>query len=198
MASATLSSSSASLGVMPTPPAAFSPLMTTKSAASSSHSAGTSSRTTRRPVRPTTSPMKRIAVMVGILAYVDHTDDEAANPLAGVGEEAPDDVEPFEGPPPAPPARVAPVVVPRWVELVLLPLAIVGAYMVLRAAGPVLLLFLIAGLIALLLNPVVAFVQRRHIPRGAAVAIVMITLVAGVAGIGFLLAGPIGDQVQRF
>src|SRR3954471_6713658 len=128
---------------------------------------------------------------------MQHTDDEAANPLAGVGEEAPEEVQPLEQPPPAPPARVQPVVVPRWVELVLLPLAIVGAYIVLRAAGPVLLLFVIAGLIALLLNPVVAFVQRRHIPRGAAVSIVMVTLVAGLVGIGFLLAGPIGDQVQR-
>src|SRR4051795_504174 len=191
-------SSSASLGVIPTPPAAFSPLATTKSAPSSSRRAGSSSRITRRPARPTTSPMKRIAVMVGILAYVEHTDDEAANPLAGVGEAAPDDVEPFEQPPPAPPARVAPVVVPRWVELVLLPLAIVGAYGLLRTAGPVLLLFVIAGLVALLLNPIVAFVQRARIPRGAAVSIVMVCLVAGLAGIGFLLANPIGDQVQRF
>src|SRR3954449_3612048 len=157
------SSSSASLGVIPTPPAAFSPLMTTKSAPSSSRRAGTSSRTTRRPARPTTSPMKRIAVMPGILAYVEHTDDEAANPLAGVGEQAPGDVEPLAEPPPAPPARVAPVVVPRWVELVLLPLAVVGAYIVLRAAGPVLMLFVIAGLVALLLNPIVALLQRARI-----------------------------------
>jgi predicted PurR-regulated permease PerM len=129
---------------------------------------------------------------------MEHTDDEAANPLAGVGEDAPDDVAPLHDTPPAPPARVAPVVVPRWVELVLLPLAIVGAYIVLHAAGPVLLLFLIAGLIALLLNPIVTLLMRAHIPRGAAVGIVMVTLVAGLVGLGFLLANPIGDQVQRF
>ena len=35
------------------------------------------------------------------------------------------------------------VVVPRWVQLVLLPLAIVGTYLVLKAAGRVLLLFVI-------------------------------------------------------
>jgi predicted PurR-regulated permease PerM len=129
---------------------------------------------------------------------MEHTDDEAANPLADVGEAAPDDAAPLEKPPPAPPARVAPVVVPRWVELVLLPLAIVGAYLLLRAAGPVLLLFLIAGLIALLLNPIVTLLMRARIPRGAAVGIVMVTLVAGLVGLGFLLANPIGDQVQRF
>jgi predicted PurR-regulated permease PerM len=142
--------------------------------------------------------MKRIVVMPGILAYVEHTDDEAANPLAGVGEQAPGDVEPFEAPPPAPPARVPPVVVPRWVQLVLLPLAVVGAYIVLRAAGPVLMLFVIAGLVALLLNPIVALLQRARIPRGAAVGIVIVGLLAALTGIGFLLANPIGDQVQRF
>jgi predicted PurR-regulated permease PerM len=129
---------------------------------------------------------------------MEHTDDEAANPLAGVGKQAPDDLAPLEDSPPAPPARVPPVVVPRWVELVLLPLAIVGAYILLHAAGPVLLLFLIAGLIALLLNPIVTLLMRAHIPRGAAVGIVMVTLVAGLVGIGFLLANPVGDQVQRF
>src|SRR3954468_6194210 len=126
------------------------------------------------------------------------TDEEAANPLAGVGEEAPEDVQPLEQPPPAPPARVPPVVGPRGGEVVLLPLAIVGAYGVLRAAGPVLLLFVIAGLAALLLNPIVAFVQRARIPRGAAVGIVIVTLLAGLVGLGFLLANPIADQVQNF
>jgi putative heme transporter len=127
-----------------------------------------------------------------------HTDDEAANPLAGVGEEAPERAQPLEDPPPAPPARVEPVLVPRWVQLVLLPLAIVGAYELIQVAGPVLLVFVIAGLIALLLNPIVALLQKAHIPRGAAVAIVMVGLLAVLTGIGFLLANPISDQVGNF
>ena len=65
-----------------------------------------------------------------------HTEDEAANPLDGVGEAGPEDARRCEQPPPAPPARVEPVLVPRWVQLVLLPLAIVGAYLLLHAAGP--------------------------------------------------------------
>jgi predicted PurR-regulated permease PerM len=104
-------------------------------------------------------------------------------------------------PPPAPrvpPSRVEPVVVPRWVQMVLLPLAIVGAYLVLRAAGKVVLLFTIAGLIALLLNPIVHYIQRGPLPRGAAVSIVMIALVAILAGIGFLLVNPISDQASTF
>ena len=36
-----------------------------------------------------------------------------------------------------------------------------------RAAGPVLLLFIVAGLIALLLNPFVTLLRRARFPRGA-------------------------------
>src|ERR671922_137942 len=111
-------SSSASLGVMPIPPAAFSPLATTQSSACSSRRPGSSSRTTRRPVRATTSPMKRIAVTFGDHTFL-MTDSR--------------------------------VVVPRWVQLVMLPLAVLGAWALLRAAGAVVLLFVVAALVALLL-----------------------------------------------
>lgn len=115
---------------------------------------------------------------------------------ADAREEAPEGAEPTEPPPPVPPARVEPVLVPRWVQMVLLPLGIVGAFLLLQAAGHVLLLFTIAGLIALLLNPLVALVQRARIPRGPAVAIVMVSVVAFITGVGFLLADPVSDQVS--
>src|SRR5919206_978535 len=100
-------------------------------------------------------------------------------------------------PPPQQPA-VAPVHVPRWVQMVLLPLAIVGAYALVRASGPVFLLFVVAGLIALLMNPVVALLERARVPRGLAVALVVIGVLAVLVGIGFLLANPISDQVSSF
>jgi predicted PurR-regulated permease PerM len=90
------------------------------------------------------------------------------------------------------------VVVPRWVQLVLLPLAIVGAYLVLKAAGRVLLLFIIGALIALLLNPFVSLLRRARLPRGLAVLAVMLALICAITGIGFLLANPISDQVSTF
>ena len=43
---------------------------------------------------------------------------------------------------------------PRWIQAVVLPLAIVGAYLLLKAAGPVALIFIVAALVALLLEPV--------------------------------------------
>jgi predicted PurR-regulated permease PerM len=103
------------------------------------------------------------------------------------------------GPPTAhPPARVAPVMVPRWIQLVMLPLLLLGGWAVARAAGPVLLLFIVAGLIALLLNPFVTFLRRLGFPRGIAVASVYLMLVLGLAGIGLLLADPVANQVSSF
>jgi predicted PurR-regulated permease PerM len=109
------------------------------------------------------------------------------------------DVEapPVAEPPPQRPA-VAPVVVPRWVQMVLLPLAIVGAYALVHASGPVFLLFVVAGLIALLMNPVVALLERARVPRGLAVALVVVGVLAVLVGIGFLLANPVSDQVSSF
>jgi putative heme transporter len=89
-------------------------------------------------------------------------------------------------------------VVPRWVQLVLLPLAIVAAWAIAKAAGKVLLLFIIAGLIALILNPAVALLHRDRIPRGLAVLAVYLAFFLTLAGIGVLLANPISHQVQRF
>ena len=90
------------------------------------------------------------------------------------------------------------LVVPRWVQLVSLPLAVVGLYVVLRAAGPVLLLFIIGALVALLLNPLVMVLRRARVPRGLAVLIVMLSMVCLVTGIGVLLANPLADQVSAF
>ena len=61
-----------------------------------------------------------------------------------------------------------------------------------------LLIFVIAGLIALILNPAVAFLQRSRMPRGLAVLAVYLAFFLTLAGIGFLLANPISDQVRTF
>jgi predicted PurR-regulated permease PerM len=97
------------------------------------------------------------------------------------------------------PSRPSQAVVPRWVQLVLLPLAIVAVWVVAKAAGKVLLLFIIAGLIALILNPAVAFLHRRpRLPRGLAILAVYLGFFLSLAGVGFLLANPISHQVQTF
>ncbi len=91
------------------------------------------------------------------------------------------------------------VLVPRWVQLVLLPLAVLGVWAVLRAAGAVVLLFTVGGLFALLLNPFVTMLRRRaRLPRGLAVLVVMLCVVTAIAGLGLLLANPVADQVGAF
>jgi predicted PurR-regulated permease PerM len=113
-------------------------------------------------------------------------------------ERPPEGPLPLAPPTAQPPARVEPVVVPRWIQLVMLPLLLLGAWAVARAAGPVLLLFIVAGLIALLLNPFVTFLRRFGFPRGAAVGTVFLVLVMGLAGVGLLLADPVANQVSSF
>ena len=103
--------------------------------------------------------------------------------------------EPDLPPTPVPPR---PVVVPRWVQLVMLPILVLALWALARAAGAVLLIFIVAALIALILNPIVAIVQRAHVPRGVAVAAVYLGLVATLSVAGFFLANPIAEQVRAF
>ncbi|MCW2968020.1 MAG: family transporter [Solirubrobacteraceae bacterium] len=106
-------------------------------------------------------------------------------------------------PPVAEPDRAGPdvpkVVVPRWVQLVMLPLGLLALWALARAAGTVLLAFIAAALLALILNPAVSFMQRRaRLPRPLAVVSVYIGLALVFVGVGFLLANPIADQAARF
>jgi putative heme transporter len=90
------------------------------------------------------------------------------------------------------------VPVPRWVQLVALPLAVLFIWAILRAAGPVLLLFIIGALVALLLNPFVMLLRRAGVPRGIAVLLVMLAVVSVLVVIGVALSNPISDQVSTF
>jgi len=130
------------------------------------------------------------------------SDPDAATDEPQADEPAPEAVDeappPLSPPPPEPPAPPERVMVPRWIQLVVLPLALLGLWAVARAAGPVLLLFIIAGLIALLLNPFVTLLRRAHFPRGAAVGTVFLVLLLAIAGLGALLADPVANQVSAF
>jgi predicted PurR-regulated permease PerM len=122
-----------------------------------------------------------------------HGDLAPAEPRPPRREDDFEDSDPLEGE--APPPSPAPAVIPRWVQLVLLPLALIGLFMVVRASGPVFLLFTTAAVIALILTPVVGFVERAHVPRGLSIASVYLSFVALLVLAGFLLSGPVSDQV---
>jgi predicted PurR-regulated permease PerM len=78
--------------------------------------------------------------------------------------------------------RAAPrIEIPRWAQLALLPLFLLLVWAVAGAVRHVLFLFLVALLIALLLNPLVRVLGRFWIPRGPAVALVYLAFAAAVA-----------------
>jgi predicted PurR-regulated permease PerM len=112
---------------------------------------------------------------------------EVAATVRGEDERAPDGIR-----------YVAPVVVPRWVQLVLLPLSVLALYVMARAAGTVLLVFLVAAVIALILNPVVSLVHKGPVPRTLAVIAVYVAFFTTLVAIGFVLSGPVADQARSF
>jgi predicted PurR-regulated permease PerM len=123
---------------------------------------------------------------------------ESAESAEPPGEQAPPDEAPLEPPPPVPPARVAAVVVPRWMQLVVLTVALLGLSALVRASRPVLLIFIVAAVIALILNPLVRLLQLSGLPRGVAIAAVYLGFFAAVAASIALLVRPVSDQLTAF
>jgi predicted PurR-regulated permease PerM len=78
---------------------------------------------------------------------------------------------------PRPAAKIA---IPRWIQLVGLPLVLLLAWAVAGAVRHAVFLFLVASLIALLLNPLVRALARLRIPRGFGVAMVFLAFAAAV------------------
>ncbi len=95
-----------------------------------------------------------------------------------------------------PPSRSVTIEVPRWAQLVLLPLLLLLVWTVAGAVRHVLFLFLVALLIGLLLNPLVRGLGRAWIPRGAAVALVYLAFAAVVALAILALATVVVQQTR--
>ena len=94
------------------------------------------------------------------------------------------------------PGGTTKLVVPRWIQLVGLPLVLIVAWSIAGAVRHVVFLFLVAGLIALLLNPIVRGLGRAWIPRGFAVALVYLAFAALVVAAGIALATVVVDQTK--
>ena len=86
--------------------------------------------------------------------------------------------------------------IPRWVQLVGLPLLLLFVWVVAGAVRHVVFLFLVALLIALLLNPLVRGLGRVWIPRGLAVAIVYLAFAAALALAVLALATVVVQQTR--
>ncbi len=86
--------------------------------------------------------------------------------------------------------------IPRWIQLVGLPLLLVLAWVLASAAAHVVFLFLVAALIALLLDPLVRALQRARLPRGLSVAIVYLTFAAALALVIIAIATAVVGQTK--
>lgn len=96
-----------------------------------------------------------------------------------------------------PPGPTTPTIsVPRWIQLVGLPVGLLLVWMLAGLLGRVLFLFLTAGLIAFLLNPLVRDLKRMRLPRGLAVMLVLLLFAAAVAFIVLALGGVVVDQTR--
>jgi predicted PurR-regulated permease PerM len=107
-------------------------------------------------------------------------------------------IAPMPGPPLEPgDPRSARIEIPRWMQLVGLPLLLVFVWVVAGAVRHVVFLFLVALLIALLLNPLVRGLGRVWIPRGLGVAIVYLSFAAAVALAVIALATVVVQQTRH-
>jgi predicted PurR-regulated permease PerM len=88
------------------------------------------------------------------------------------------------------------VAIPRWIQLVGLPLLLVLIWIVAGAVRHVVFLFLVAALIALLLNPLVRGLGKAWIPRGLAIAIVYLVFAAAVGLVILALATVVVKQTR--
>jgi len=98
---------------------------------------------------------------------------------------------------PMPPPSSVTIEIPRWAQLVLLPLLLLLIWTVAGAVRHVLFLFLVSLLIALLLNPLVRGLGRARIPRGVAVGLVYLAFAAVVALAILALATVVVQQTRN-
>jgi predicted PurR-regulated permease PerM len=99
------------------------------------------------------------------------------------------------------PARAAKIEIPRWIQLVGLPILLLLLWVVAGAVRHVVFLFLVAFLVALLLSPLVRTVQRVRLPRGFAVALVYlvfaVVLIAAIVALGTVLVSETKTAAKR-
>ena len=86
--------------------------------------------------------------------------------------------------------------IPRWIQLVGLPVVLVAAWILLSAVAHVVLLFLVAAIVALLLEPLVRALQRVRITRGLSIAVVYLSFAAAMVVVVVALGVVVVDRTE--
>jgi predicted PurR-regulated permease PerM len=87
--------------------------------------------------------------------------------------------------------------IPRWIQLVGLPVLLVLAFLLARTLGHVLFLFLTASVIAFTLNPLVRDLTRLKLPRGLSVTVVFLIFAAAVVALLIAVGALAFDQARN-
>jgi predicted PurR-regulated permease PerM len=86
--------------------------------------------------------------------------------------------------------------VPRWAQAVLIPVAVFLGIFFARAMSHALFTFLLAALLALLLNPIVNGLRRLYVPRVVAVPLVYLSFIAVIVVLAVVWLPAIVNQIQ--
>ncbi len=95
-----------------------------------------------------------------------------------------------------PPVTSRKVLIPRWVQLVGLPLVVIGAWQFVSAVSHAVFIFVVAALIAILLNPIVRSFVALRLPRAVAVLLVYLLFALTFIAAGVLAGTVIASQAQ--
>ena len=87
--------------------------------------------------------------------------------------------------------------IPRWIQLVVLPVALILAFLLASTLGHVLFLFLTASVIAFTLNPLVRDLTRLKVPRAPSVFIVFLIFLAVAAALLIAIGAVAVDQARN-
>jgi predicted PurR-regulated permease PerM len=95
------------------------------------------------------------------------------------------------------PTDASKIEIPRWIQLVGLPLALLFLWTLASTVAHVVFLFLVAALIALLLDPLVRALGRLRIPRGFSIAVVYLSFAAALVVAVIALGAVVVDQSRE-
>ena len=94
------------------------------------------------------------------------------------------------------PAGAPSIQIPRWIQLVGVPILALIALLIVGKVVHAVFLFLVAGLIALLLDPLVRALEKVWIPRGLSIAIVYLSFAAALAVVVVAIGVVVVDQTE--
>jgi predicted PurR-regulated permease PerM len=94
------------------------------------------------------------------------------------------------------PSGTPTIQIPRWIQLVGLPIVALVALLIVGKVFHAVFLFVVAALIALLLEPLVRSLERLRIPRGFSIAIVYLSFAAALAVVVIAVSVIVIDRTQ--